>query len=173
MSFIPVNTLKFDTCTRVDKCYSQNISTSMILEALCCYASVMQCIHKLLSDCESTSRLCIHRLSVDSQAIIVGGFVLLAWTSCWTYSRVAGDLRRHDHHVTLLSWCNSSMYGQSIYRSRLGTQFTYLTLDKMATISQTIISDAFLWMKSFVFRLKFHLSLFLGIQLTTTQHWFR
>ena len=33
--------------------------------------------------------------------------------------------------------------------------------DKMAAISQTIFSDAFLWMKSFVLWLKFHWSLFL------------
>ena len=33
--------------------------------------------------------------------------------------------------------------------------------DKMAVISQTIYSDAFPWMKSFQFCLKFHWSLFL------------
>ena len=43
----------------------------------------------------------------------------------------------------------------------------------MATISQALFSDAFLWMKSFVFWLKFHWSLFLRIQLIITQHWFR
>ena len=46
-------------------------------------------------------------------------------------------------------------------------------LDKMTCISQTIFSDAFSWMKSFVFWLKFHWSLFLRVQLTITQHWFR
>ena len=46
-------------------------------------------------------------------------------------------------------------------------------LDKMASVSQTVFSDAFLWMKSFVFRLKFHWSLFLRVQLTITHHWFR
>ena len=39
-------------------------------------------------------------------------------------------------------------------------------LYKMAAISQTIISDAFSWMKIFVFWLKFHWSSFLRIQLT-------
>ena len=48
---------------------------------------------------------------------------------------------------------------------------THLPLDKMAAISQKIFSDAFLWMKSFVFWLKFHWSLFLRVQLTITQHW--
>ena len=47
MCFTPVTTLKFDT--RVDKRYSQNISTLKILAALYRYASVMQYIHRLLS----------------------------------------------------------------------------------------------------------------------------
>ena len=46
--------------------------------------------------------------------------------------------------------------------------FTHL-LDKMAAFSQMV----FLWMQSFVFWLKFHWSLFLRVQLTITQHWFR
>ena len=36
-----------------------------------------------------------------------------------------------------------------------------------------IFSDVFSWMKSFVFWLKFHQSLFLGVQLKIIQHWFR
>ena len=35
------------------------------------------------------------------------------------------------------------------------------------------ISSAFSWMKMFEFRLKFHLSLFLRVQLTIIHHWFR
>ena len=50
---------------------------------------------------------------------------------------------------------------------------THLPLDKMVAISQTIFSDAFSWKKSFVFWWKFHWSLFLRVQLTITQHWFR
>ena len=45
--------------------------------------------------------------------------------------------------------------------------------DKMAAISQTIFSDAFSWEKRFVFRLKFHRSLFLRVHLTMNQHCFR
>ena len=40
---------------------------------------------------------------------------------------------------------------------------TYLPLDKMTAISPTIVSDAFSWMKRFVFWLKFHWSLFLRV----------
>ena len=36
---------------------------------------------------------------------------------------------------------------------------THLPLDKMSAVSQTIFSDAFSWMKSLVFWLKFHWSL--------------
>ena len=41
----------------------------------------------------------------------------------------------------------------------------------MAAISQTTFSIA--WMKSFVFLFEFHWSLFLSVQLTTSQQWFR
>ena len=50
---------------------------------------------------------------------------------------------------------------------------THWGLDKMDAISQTTLSNAFLWMKMFEFWLKFHLSLFLRVQLTIFQHWFR
>ena len=54
-----------------------------------------------------------------------------------------------------------------------GNRFTYLPLDKMATNSQMIYSDAFSWMTTFVFWLQFHQSLFLRVQLTISQHWFK
>ena len=44
---------------------------------------------------------------------------------------------------------------------------------KMAAISQTTVSSAFSWMKTFEFQIKFHWSLFLMDQLTIFQHWFR
>ena len=42
---------------------------------------------------------------------------------------------------------------------------------KMAAILQTTFSNAFSWMKMYELRLKFHGSLFLGVQLIITQHW--
>ena len=45
--------------------------------------------------------------------------------------------------------------------------------NKMAAISQMTFSKAFSWMKMFKFRLKFHLSSFLRVQMTIFQHWFR
>ena len=52
-------------------------------------------------------------------------------------------------------------------------QLTLLPLDKMAVISQTTSLNIFSWMKMYEFRLKFHWSLFLRVQLTIFQHWFR
>ena len=50
-----------------------------------------------------------------------------------------------------------------IYVSLEINDLTHLPLDKMAAILQRIFSDAFSWMKSFVFWLKFHWSLFLRV----------
>ena len=64
-------------------------------------------------------------------------------------------------------------------RSKYALTSAYLLLlthwgrDKMAAISQTTLSNAFSWMKVLGFRLNFHWSLFLRVQLTIFQHWFR
>ena len=50
---------------------------------------------------------------------------------------------------------------------------THWGRERMAAISQTTYSNAFLWMKIYEFRLKFHWSLFPRVQLTIFQHWFR
>ena len=50
---------------------------------------------------------------------------------------------------------------------------THCGRDEMAAIFQTIFSNAFSCMKMFEFRLTFHCSLFLRVQLTIFQHWFR
>ena len=54
--------------------------------------------------------------------------------------------------------------------------FSFLThwgQDKITAISQTTLSIAFSWMKMLEFRLNFHWSLFLRVQLTIIQHCFR
>ena len=50
---------------------------------------------------------------------------------------------------------------------------THWGRDKMAVIFQTTFSSGFSWTKMYEFRLKFHWSLFLRVQLTIFQHWFR
>ena len=50
---------------------------------------------------------------------------------------------------------------------------THWGRDKMAAIFQTTFWNGFSWMKMYEFQVKFHWSLFLEVQLTTCQHWFR
>ena len=61
----------------------------------------------------------------------------------------------------------------SIYVMVMTSQLTHWGRDKMDAISQTTFSNAFSWMKMFVYRLKFHWNLFLRVQLTIFRHWFR
>ena len=45
--------------------------------------------------------------------------------------------------------------------------------EKKAATFQTTFSNAFSWMKIYEFQLRFHWGLFLSVQLTMFQHWFR
>ena len=68
-----------------------------------------------------------------------------------------------------------SSYGliQEYTHALLGPDdLTHWGRDKIDAISQTTFWSAFSWMKMFEFRLKFHWSLFLRVQLTIFQHWF-
>ena len=77
----------------------------------------------------------------------------------WWFETPSPSLWRH---------CN----GKSMFVSAIRI-VTHCNRDKMATISQTTFSTAFSSMKLFVFWLKFDRSLFLSVQLTINQHWFR
>ena len=70
-------------------------------------------------------------------------------------------------------WSNDDPVHRRIYASPGVNELTHWGRDKMDAISQTTFSSAFSWMKMFEFRLKFHWSLFLRVQLTIIQHWFR
>ena len=61
----------------------------------------------------------------------------------------------------------------SFFRRHTTLWLTHVPLAKMVVISQTIFSYAFSWMKSFAYWWKFHWSLFLKVELTIAQHWFR
>ena len=50
---------------------------------------------------------------------------------------------------------------------------THWGREEMEAIKQTTLSSAFFWKNMFKFRQKFHWSLFLRVQLTIFQHWFR
>ena len=82
-------------------------------------------------------------------------------SQCWPRSM-------SPNGVTRPQWVNGCMLS---YHS--GLFHWHWDRDKMATISQTTLSNAFSWMKMLEFQLKFHWSLFLRVQLTIFQHWFR
>ena len=52
-------------------------------------------------------------------------------------------------------------------------KITHLPPDKMVTISQATLLNAFSWMKMLDVQLKFHWSLFLRVPLIMFHHWFR
>ena len=79
----------------------------------------------------------------------------ITWTSANLQSARSGD--NHQRAMACASHQSLTHWGR----------------DKMDAISQTPFSSAFSWMKIFEFRLKFHWSLFLRVQLTIFQHWFR
>ena len=62
---------------------------------------------------------------------------------------------------------------QASHISGPSSHLTHWGRDKMDAISLTTFSSTFSWMKMFEFRLKFHWSLFLRVQLTISQHWFK
>ena len=74
--------------------------------------------------------------------------------------------------------CNCHKRQQFLGQHVCWVQFTKHCLshwgrDKMAAILQMTFSNTLFWMKTFEFRLKFHWSLFLRVQLTISQHRFR
>ena len=74
--------------------------------------------------------------------------------------------------------CHPLLMESSSVGMTLGCYFdshdlTHWGRGKMDAISQTTFSSAFSWMKMFEFLFKFHWNLFLTVQLTIFQHWFR
>ena len=69
----------------------------------------------------------------------------------------------------LISWSLKSMRLSDKPLASIGN-LTHWARDKMAAIFQTIFSSVFS-MKMYEFRLTFHWSMFLGVQLTIFQHW--
>ena len=89
------------------------------------------------------------------------------WEMLWKESQAPRFQRRqqiffHNYDIDPWGWLEASV-----------NQLTHWGRDKMAVIWQTMLSNAFSWMKMLEFQLKFHWSLFLHVQLTIFQHWFR
>ena len=97
----------------------------------------------------------------------------ICFYQCWLYPNLY--LACHwNHYLSLHSvgmalGVRIGICRMSPLRSLL---LTHWGRDKMDAISQTTLSNAFLRMKMLEFWLKFHWSLFLGVQLTIFNNWF-
>ena len=81
------------------------------------------------------------------------------------------DIGKKGDNTLPYEWCDNNC--NDTISKHISLTYEPTPLDKMAAISQAIISGAFSWMKMFAFWLKFHWSLLLRNRLTITQHWFR
>ena len=70
------------------------------------------------------------------------------------------------------SWAPDTLV-HSVARWSASMLLTHWGRDEIDAILQTTVSNAFSLMKMYQFRLKFHWSLFPGVQLTIFQYWFR
>ena len=89
--------------------------------------------------------------------------------------RTQGQLRGKCFNLMTSSWTRLFIFELlwDLVRSRRLILLTHWDRDKMDAIWQTTFWRAFSWMKMFEFRLNFHWTLFLRVQLTIFRHWFR
>ena len=89
-----------------------------------------------------------------------------------------------DHQQPWYKLCNTQLlvfiWGEFYWTTHTASMWrndidglTHWGRDKMYAISQTTFWSAFSWMKMYKLPLRFHWSLFLCVQLTIFQHWFR
>ena len=124
--------------------------------------------------------ICQKYPSLNNSKFFISNFRMVDKDCSWLLHRSDDSLCwRGAIGVNMLLWCSRNrdcwewFQLVTLIAKILGSILTHLPLDKRATISQTIFSDEFSWMKSFVFWLKFHWSLFLRVPWKITQHWFR
>ena len=88
---------------------------------------------------------------------------------------LATSVTSNKTHLACGNWLDVQItqYWSSVMRRSWCFHLTHWGRDKKAAVSQTTLSNAFSWMKMLEFRLRFHWSLFLRVQLTIFQHWFR
>ena len=124
--------------------------------------------------------------------------LICVWINGWLNNREAGDLRRYRAHYdvivmegsfSMMTPCHGKAFRitgplggnppERVSDVKLWHCFfvslllTHWGRDKMAAISQTTFSNTFSWLKMYEFRLRFHWSLLLRVQLTIFHHWFR
>ena len=111
---------------------------------------------------------------VDSISMALCKTAVTSLLKHWSYCSLA-----LDYWYVYLLWFQSVVYvlSLSVYHCiqycTILCMLTHWARDKMAAILQTTFSNAFSWMKIYEFRLIFHWILFLRVQLTISQHWFR
>ena len=113
-------------------------------------------------------------------SILYHGVILALHLVLWYQVDLLSSIYLTFHLVQYYSLALSScmavawpfMFHVSPYTSYI-IVLTHWSRGKMDAISQTTFWSAFSWMKMFEFRWKFHWSLFLKVQLTIFQHWFR
>ena len=116
------------------------------------------------------SRQCISRHGIDLQSQHIVSPAPVGLITCHWIIRDK-QLWNFDQNEDIFFKKNTfSTSAVSFISFLFWTSLTHLPLDKMAAISQTILSDGFSWMKNFVFWLKFNWNLFLRVQLTINQH---
>ena len=79
---------------------------------------------------------------------------------------VSGLAPSRRHAIT---WTNGASVQQQNYKGLNSSP----PLDKKAAFLQTTVSSIFSWIKRVVLRFEFHWGLFLRVQLTMSQRWFR
>ena len=114
---------------------------------------------------------------------VLGTLTINAWCLCHPQNLVIKILAPIDPKaISKHSVSNKIMYNffffnfsSNDFKYIFGDQarLTHWGWEKMATISQTTVSNAFSWMKMYELWIKIYWSLFLRSQLTTFQHWFR
>ena len=77
-------------------------------------------------------------------------------------------------YIPCISWSKNPPNGISQYGCDLDKVIAVNTLRprKISTSSKTTFWNGFSWVKMYQFRLDFYWNLFLGTQLTISQHWF-
>ena len=85
----------------------------------------------------------------------------------WEYIRLELMFVRLQHTSRFKGWL------PLLHSAILSYQLTHWGREKMAAILQTTFSNEFPGMKMYEYRLKFHWSLFLRVQLTISQYCFR
>ena len=107
------------------------------------------------------------------ESSVIDGFCLQSFSNAKLLCFFAVCLNKLLYKTSSCWWSENLWYSCDAMVTILIFLLTHWGRDKMDAISQATFSSAFSWMKMFEFRLKFHWSLFPGVQLTIFQQCFR